>query len=155
MYWVLCIAVVILVLLLPTLALEEKSLRREHYQKVFHAMLRAYDVPDPVTGKPGTVEHEIYRTHMVLGRRKRKCDICLDFYHDPEISREHCVLWYDGERFHLSPIYRPGTGGYTNLVVHNRLVPPEGVVLAFGQNFYINGHEFELVDTRTTREVLR
>lgn len=148
MYGILCVAVVILGLLLPVKALEEKALRRLTYRNTFHAALRAYDVPDPMTGKPGAVEHEIYRTHLVLGRRRRKCDICLDFYNDLAISREHGVLWYDGSRFHLKPVYRPGSGGYTSIVVRNRLIPPEGVVLDFGQNFYINGHEFELVDTR-------
>lgn len=146
MYGLLCIAAVVLGLLLPVMALEERTLRLARYRKTFHAVLRAYDVPDPVTGTLTTVEHEIYRTHMVLGRRKRKCDICLDFYNDPEISREHCVLWYDGERFHLSPVYRPGSGSYTSVVVRSRPIPPEGVELAFGQNFYINGHELELVD---------
>jgi len=37
-------------------------------------------------------------TEITIGRREG-CDVCLNY--DSQVSREHAMLWYDGERFWL------------------------------------------------------
>lgn len=140
------LAGVVLVLLWVALSAHERELRLSQYKEKMHAALLLHDVPGQA-GETKTLMCDLYRAHTILGRRKRKCDVCLDCYEDLGISREHAVLWYDGRNFHIAPVYSYGLGNYTQIRVDGECVPPAGVVLHMGESVQIAGHELQLIDT--------
>lgn len=93
-------------------------------------------------------------TYFVLGRRKRKCDLCLADLNDPTISRIHAVLWWDGTDFCIQPVYqfhflKPSR--YTRVIVNGQSVPPSGVKVKPGDEIILGRSHFTI---RRKTEVL-
>lgn len=117
--------------------------RRESYREQLHTRFAVYQ---------GTMSLDLTRTHYVIGRRKRRCDINLEQLKDRSIAKVHAVLWYDGHSFCIAPIYRK-TGkekkkAYTSITINGVPVPPCGSVVRYGDMIRMGNHRFVLLDSR-------
>ncbi len=126
------------------LANEECAGRYRSYEQRLHTKLVLYDAE----GGNQDLSYTLYSTSNVLGRRKRRSDICLACYEDGNISRNHALLSYDGENIWIKPIFRWKHMCYTEVYVENELVPPEGRILHYGDRIAISGHLMQLHNTR-------
>lgn len=77
---------------------EEMQLRREKAVRLLHTTL----IPLNTNLEP----IPIHSTHMIIGRRKRRCDISLSALSDDRVSRVHAVLWWAGNGFRIAPVYK-------------------------------------------------
>lgn len=122
--------------------------RKRHNQKIIHTALAVYDRAD-TSGSP--IRCDLYCTYNILGRRKQKCDLSLDFIGDKTISKIHAIVWYKEGHFHIKP-YRHGLlprwYTYPEVRVNNRLVPPEGCTIYNGDLIRLGRSEFYLMDTK-------
>ena len=94
---------------------------------------------------------DLTRTHYVIGRRKRRCDISLEDLHDLSISKTHAVLWHDGHAFCIAPLCSKSgakkTKKYSKILVNGIHVPPQGCSVQYGDLIQMGEHQFMLVDT--------
>lgn len=120
------------------LAGHEMEARRSRYCALFHTRLVCCR---------GGEEIDLYRTHYVVGRRKRRCDLELDFLQDKSISKVHATLWYDGSRFCIAPV-KKSPDEYTRVLVNGAPVPPCGVTLAWGDVIEMGSSQFILKNSK-------
>lgn len=142
MYFVVTIAGVLALLGAMLLADEECVKRRKAYEQLLHTRLVLFDADTN-----GDLSCTLYRTNNVLGRRKRRSDICLASYKDGRISRNHAILSYDGENIWIKPVFRFHSCRHTEIVVENELLPPQGRIIRYGDRISIAGHMMELQNT--------
>lgn len=118
----------------------EMEKRQAHYAKLLHS---AFVICD--TGQ----EADLYRSYYVIGRRRRRCDLSLDFLKDPAISKVHGILWYDNAlgQFSIAPArnWTPARGVYyPEITVNAEKVPPTGVLLNYGDDIRMGSSQFTL-----------
>lgn len=141
-YYVIMTAAGFLALLFAYLLAEEECTKRHKlYEQRLHTQLVLFDAPDR------NLACTLYRTNNVLGRRKRRSDICLACFKDGRISRNHAILSYDGENFHIKPVFRLKSFRHTEIIVENELVPPQGRIIRYGDRISIAGHMMQLENT--------
>ena len=145
-YFMLTMSGILALLGVVFLADEECLKRHKDHTQCLHTQLLLYNVP----GYDMPLACTLYRADNVLGRRKRRSDICLDCYDDGHISRNHAVLTYDGENFRIKPVFRLNSFRHTEIIVENALVPPQGCVLHYGDRIAIAGHLMQLQNTDET-----
>lgn len=120
---------------------QEMEKRQAHYRELLHTSF-------VLCGKD--MEADLYCSYYVIGRRRRRSDLCLDILNDRSISKVHAILWYDNNsgRFFIAPAknwkWRTGVY-YPRVYVNGRLVPPEGTMLHYGDGIRMGNSEFMLV----------
>ena len=125
---------------------KESDRRYVHYAQRFHTYFVSLD---------SNRAKRLYRTHYIIGRRKRRCDICLDMLGDMSIAKVHAVLWYDGVNFCIAPSRDlsalPDIGAAQKplpvIYVNGELVPEEGVVVRCGDRIRMGNSYFQLENT--------
>lgn len=142
-YYIIIAAGLLSLLIAMFLADEECAKRHKHYEQCLHTDLVLYNAGD----RKENLACTLYRTNTVLGRRKRRSDICLACYKDGRISRNHAILSYDGENFRIKPVFRLNGFRHTEIVVENKIVPPQGQVIHYGDRIAIAGHLMQLRNT--------
>ena len=126
----------------------ELELRRKRNCEILHTAFTIYDRRDSLGRE---VQAELYCTDNLIGRRKRKCNICLDKLHDPSISRIHARLWLENGHFCIAPVPRgllPNRLNYPQVFVRDVLVPPQGMVVYHGDIIQLGNSRFYLKDTK-------
>lgn len=127
---------------------EELELRRKRNCEILHTAFTIYGRRD-ASGRE--VQASLYCTDNLIGRRKRKCNICLDRLKDPTISRIHARLWLDHGQFCIAPVPRgliPSRVTYPEIHVNGVLVPPQGMIIYTGDVIRMGNSEFYLKDTK-------
>ena len=142
-YFIIMTAGVLALVCALFLADEECVKRHRAYEKCLHTDLVLYGAQSP----NGDLSCTLYRTNNVLGRRRRRSDICLSCYKDGRISRNHAILSYDGKNFWIKPVFRPQSFRYTEIIVEHELVPPGGRIIHYGDRISIAGHMMQLQNT--------
>jgi hypothetical protein len=121
---------------------EEMKRRREAYRRQLHTRFLVLD---------SALSVDLSRTHYVIGRRKRRCDISLDALGDRTIGKVHGVLWHDGRAFCIAPHYgktgREKKKEYSRILINGIPVPPKGSVIRCGDVIRMGRHRFMLQDT--------
>lgn len=133
------------VLLCLTLVFQEAQLRKKAAISRMHTTFKAIncDLPDV----------ELYATQMIIGRRRRRCDISLSSLKDKRISKVHAVLWWDGSGYRIAPlgVLHPDmtTSKPKVWVDMEPVTDPGGAEVNYGSIIKISDGEykFELVDT--------
>lgn len=129
----------LLVMILAFWGVEEEMNRRQNrYKRLFHTKFVALDSGKSV---------ELSCVHYVMGRRKRRCDLCLEHLNDPSISRVHAVMWHDGVHFCIAPAYNFrffGGSKYPEVLVNGRQVPPVGIAIEYGDIIQMGHSQFTL-----------
>ena len=132
----------ILMLILAFIAAEsEMHYRQSYYTTLLHARFVSLDTHMGV---------DLSCIYYTVGRRKRRCDLSLDFLHDGTISRVHAILWHDGENFCIKPSYTFclfGGSHYPQISVNGNLVPPSGRALHYGDVIQMGHSKFTLENT--------
>lgn len=146
-YSVMAIAGIFALLGITFLAGEECRSRQKAYAQKLHTELVLHDVPGEGGSPSCSLACTLYRTHNVIGRRKRRSDICLACYRDGCISRNHAVLLYDGEHYRIKPAFRFNGFRHAQILVENEVVPPQGMIIRYGDRIAIAGHILQLVNT--------
>lgn len=133
-----------LVALTAWLMKAEETRRKAHFRRSYHTILLSHDTNQA---------RKLYRTHYIIGRRKRRCDIYLK--DDKSVSKVHAVLWHDGSNYCIAPsrdleILRPSAEeeALPEVYVNGELVPEEGTVLVDGDKIRLGNSRFELIDTK-------
>lgn len=127
---------------------EEMELRRKRNCEILHTAFTIYGRRD-ANGRE--VQANLYCTDNLIGRRKRKCNICLDKLRDPTISRIHARLWLEHGNFCIAPVPRglpPFRVTYPEILVNGALVPPQGMIVYTGDVIRMGNSEFYLKDTK-------
>lgn len=148
-YFIMATAGVFALLFALLLAEEECAKRHKHYEQCLHTQLVLFDAQDRNLGR-ADLACTLYRTNNVLGRRKRRSDICLACFKDGCISRNHAILSYDGENFRIKPVFRLNSFRHTEIIVENEVVPPKGRIIHYGDRIAIAGHMIQLQNTNDT-----
>ena len=121
-------------------ATEEMHRRTNYYRKQLHTSF--------VHCESG-MEAQLHRTYYVVGRRRRRADLALDFCNDPSIARVHATLWYDGTQFCIAPAQN-GFGkkiSYPAIFVNGIPIPNRGIPLVYGDTIRMGNHHFILKNT--------
>lgn len=118
----------------------EMNMREAHYRKLLHSAFVMCDID---------LEAVLYRSYYVVGRRRRRCDLCLDQLKDKSISKVHAILWYDSTRgcFCIGPAknWKWGRGVYyPEIYVNGEKVPVFGKVLSYGDDIRMGCSQFTL-----------
>ena len=142
-YLILTTAGVLALLFALLLADEECDKRHKAHERLLHTQLVLCDA----NGPNGDLTCTLYRTDTMLGRRKRRSDVCLAVYKDGRISRSHAILSYDGENVRIKPVFRLSSLSHTQIIVESQLVPPQGRVVRYGERITIAGHLLLLQNT--------
>ena len=131
---------VVTVALVFWLMKDECDRRHRYYVRAFHT--RIVDLE-------GNRARELYRSSYVIGRRKRRCDICL---RDEAVAKVHAVLWHDGQDFRIAPCrdmeLLEEAKQLPRVYVNGVEVPPQGVVLEMGDVIRMGSSRLMLEDTR-------
>lgn len=130
---------------------EDMFKRKRRCQNMLHTDFVLYDMKHPENAPASS----LHRTYNVIGRRRRKCDLCLDFTGDQSISRIHAVLTYRKGVFYVAPYQHNlpwSRKPLPEVYVDGALVPPEGVRVGYGMVVRIGNTEFYLKDTREARK---
>lgn len=144
-------------LCLPMMFRENVLRRREAVRRMHTEFVPHNCNMDPVP---------IYATQMIIGRRKRRCDISLhevvagntsyaeDGNPSPSwVAQVHARLWWDGNGFRIAPIHtthRDGTKSTPKVWVNMVPAPPDvGLPVEYGAIITISEDEykFKLVNT--------
>ena len=140
------IGIVTVVMAFSLLGTEEKR-RYSHFKEQYHTILIDLNEEDRV--------RDLFRSHYIIGRRKRRCDIYLD---DPSVSRVHAVLWHDGIHFCIAPVRdleilnKHKRKKLPKVYVNNEEVSEDGVVLCRGDVIRLGNSRFMLEDSRMQEE---
>lgn len=127
---------------------EEMEFRRKRNTQILHTAFTIYGRRD---ANGHEVQANLYCTDNLIGRRKRKCNICLDKLNDPAISRIHARLWLEHGQFCIAPVPRgllPGRITYPEILVNSVPVPPQGMIVYIGDVIRMGNSEFYLKDTK-------
>lgn len=137
---------ILLVALAGWLLTAEEQRRKVHFQRCYHTSFL-----DLNTKKA----RKLYRSHYIIGRRKRRCDI----YVKGAISRVHAVLWHDGANFCIAPsrdleiLKLPADEkALPDVYVNGDKVPEEGVALCYGDVIRLGDGYFTLKNTEGTED---
>lgn len=122
---------------------KESDRRYYHYVQRFHTYFVVLDAD---------YRKSLHRTHYIIGRRKRRCDICLDMLKDDSIGKVHAILWYDGRNFCIAPgrdlsffLSRKEAGKpLPAIYVNGELVPETGAVVGYGDRIRMGNSYFQL-----------
>lgn len=126
----------------------EMDLRRKRNREILHTAFTVYGRRDP-NGRE--VQADLYCTDNLIGRRKRKCNICLEKLNDPAISRIHARLWLEHGHFCIAPVPRgwfPGRITYPEIHINGTPVPSQGMIVYTGDVIRMGNSEFYLKDTK-------
>lgn len=127
---------------------DEMLLRRQRSRDMLHT---AFVIYGRRTADGREVQADLYCTDNLIGRRKRKCNICLENLEDPAISRIHARLWLEKGHFCIAPVPRgllPGRRTYPEIFVNGYAVPSEGMILLAGDLIRMGNSEFYIKDTK-------
>ena len=126
----------------------ERNLRRDRNRRIIHTAFTMYGRRN----KDGQeVQADLYCTDNLIGRRKRKCNICLADLKDSSISRVHARLWIDNGTFCIAPVARysfPAKVTYSEVYLNGTPVPREGMIVYIGDVIRMGNSEFYLKDTK-------
>ncbi len=107
----------------------------------------------------GVLKPEVlHSTHIVIGRRKRRCDIDLSGLHDMNVSKTHAILWWDGDGYRIAPIYSrriDGTESRPQVWVNDQPAAPHvGLPVEYGDTITLSSsrHKFTLKNTQAGGE---
>lgn len=142
MYYLMILCGILTLLVAIGILKQEMRQRQERYRELLHTNFLVCN---------SDLGMELSCAHYVIGRRERRCDICLKSLKDRAISRVHAVLWYDGHTYCIAPVYQRkllGKSAYTTLSVNGSPVPPKGCVLRPGDVIRMGNHNFTLEDSR-------
>lgn len=137
------LAGILLVGLTGWLMTVEEKRRKRHYQRRYDT-----DFLDLDTEKA----RRLYRSHYIIGRRKRRCDIRIK---DSSISRVHAILWHDGSSFCIAPCRdmellekKEDRSILPEVYVNGNIVPPEGIALDWDDVIRLGNRRFQIKDGR-------
>ena len=140
LYFLIIAAGIAALLLMVCIADEEMQRRTHHYRSQLHTAFVHCE---------SDMEAQLHRTYYVIGRRRRRADLALDFCNDPSIARIHAIMWYDGTQFCIAPA-RNGYGSnnsYPAVFVNGIQIPISGAVVAHGDVIQLGNSHFILKDT--------
>lgn len=147
--YIITVMIGLLTLIAAVLGLSgELELRRKRNCAILHTAFTIYGRRD-ANGRE--VQANLYCTDNLIGRRKRKCNICLDRLKDPTISRIHARLWLHNGQFCIAPVPRgllPSRVTYPEIFVNGVSVPPQGMIVYTGDVIRMGNSEFYLKDTK-------
>ena len=136
------LAGVVLVVMTGWLVTVEEKRRHLHFKRRCHTSFVALDT---------NRARNLYRSHYIIGRRKRRCDIQIK---DQTVSRVHATLWHDGTSFCIAPCrdmelleLAKNRKELPTVYVNGEKVPLEGVVLCWGDVIRMGNSRFMLKDT--------
>ncbi len=99
----------------------------EHRRSIAKETLKTVLVPLRNEFKPVPITY----TEIFIGRRSRRCDVDLSSL---PISREHAVLWWDGETFRIAPkntLHRDGTLSKPSVSVNSKYADENGLPVLY------------------------
>ena len=139
-----------LLALVPAFAclVAEQNQRKQRNKEMLHT---AFTVYGRRTTDGREYEADLWCTDNLIGRRKRKCNLCVDFLNDNAIAKVHARLWLHGGYFCIAPVAKgwfPGRITYHNIFVNGYPVPKEGMVLYPGDLIRMGNSEFYLKNTK-------
>lgn len=112
---------------------KERAARRAFYARQCQAKL---EVSMP---KQETVTTELTCGYYIIGRRRRRSDLCLN---DQTVSRQHAVLWYNGTQYCIRPIKKKD--GISMVYVNHRQVSLEGQAVHDGDVIQVGDTRMKL-----------
>lgn len=134
------LAGIVLVGLICWLMTVEEDRRKRHFQRRYDT-----DFLDLDTGKA----RKLYRSHYIIGRRKRRCDIRIK---DNSVSRVHATLWHDGVSFCIAPCRdmellekKEERNFLPEVYVNGEVVPAEGVALCPDDVIRMGNRRFQIM----------
>lgn len=128
--------------------IESMHRRKEQNKALLHT---AFTVYGRRTTDGGEYQADLWCTDNLIGRRKRKCNLCLEDLKDKNISKLHARLWLQDGYFCIAPApngWIPGRITYPDVYVNSYLVPKEGMILYPGDLIRLGNSEFYLKDTK-------
>lgn len=133
----------LLVGLIGWLMTVEEGRRKCHFQNIYDTVFVDLDHEKA---------RKLYRSHYIIGRRKRRCDIRIT---GEGVSRVHAILWHDGISYCIAPCrdmklleteedrkYLP------EVYVNGEVVPEEGVVLCWDDVIRLGSRRFQIKEGR-------
>ena len=133
------LAGILLVGLTGWLMAAEEERRKRHFQRRYDT-----DFLDLDTEKA----RKLYRSHYIIGRRKRRCDIRIK---GEGVSRVHATLWHDGTSFCIAPCRdmellekKEDRNILPEVYVNGELVPAQGVALCWDDVIRMGSRRFQI-----------
>lgn len=140
LYFLMMVAGTAALLLMTSAADEEMQRRTDHYRSLLHTAFVHCE---------SDMEAQLHRTYYVIGRRRRRADLALDFCNDPSIARVHAIMWYDGTQFCIAPAHSgyDNNTSYPAVFVNGIQIPISGAIVAHGDVIQLGNSHFILKNT--------